>query len=872
MKVRPNKKLTLLCTLALALSLFLGFSLHAAAEDNTTYLAFTSDVHHSTSYAQNNLDVWLGNMQKTISKLDCIGFCGDMGSAYATTAADYWKYTQAVIDTVDKYKASGYIANGGYYTMGNHEWYPNGGGGGDLANFKDEPTAKRLTQIGEVAKTDKYIIYCFGAASGTQEYTKADIAALSAYLETAPKDIPIFILTHYPLHFYSSRISKNAADVVEILNNYPNVVYLWGHNHTSADPRYDHFYKAGDKIEVVSGNEMAINFTYCAAGCMSDLEYHSGNGSVKGKGLIIALKDGKLDFKYYTMGGTALDVSLTVDMKKLPSVNTDGPFTVTFKDGVDGSVIDTQTVKKGEAAKEPAAPKHDGYNFKGWSKEFNSIKMDTTVTAEYEKIAASLGKTEIVASLKVQFPDVAGVTFSFTNVLDQYYSDPAFQYGPIIYLFFGDNATISWDKNIQIYNAGAAASQFTAGSTYKIDELNGHYFYNDKSSVFYFICKIKDSIYDADGSASSKVNGSLKAYAAGAAAAPKVAATKQSIALDGKAVNTEAYNIDGSNYFKLRDVAFMLNGTGSQFSVAYDEASRTIQIKTGEAYTAQGTEMAVGADNSKTAVSSKQSITINGKAVTLTAFNIGGYNFFKLRDLGSALGLDVGYDDATKTILITSKEKKEVKSAAEKGEAVGKAYFFAVVDVDIATDKSGKQIVYYPVPIYKNDTLEDAITTLHETAYGDATAWEYSKDDTYGYYLTKFWGKDVGSTTYGGGGIWTDFSAGKHADIKAAATDGMIIYLNMHTGSLYMRTGYFDKQYVELKAGDSLTLTFNRCSGDGTVKLCTGSEVKVNGEAKGTTDASTAQITLTFDKAGDYVVTGTGKQSYGTAVCYVVVK
>jgi len=180
--------------------------------------------------------------------------------------------------------------------------------------------------------------------------------------------------------------------------------------------------------------------------------------------------------------------------------------------------------------------------------------------------------------------------------------------------------------------------------------------------------------------------------------------------------------------------------------------------------------------------------------------------------------------------------------------------------------------VYYPVPIYKNDTLEDAITTLHETAYGDATAWEYSKDDTYGYYLTKFWGKDVGSTTYGGGGIWTDFSAGKHADIKAAATDGMIIYLNMHTGSLYMRTGYFDKQYVELKAGDSLTLTFNRCSGDGTVKLCTGSEVKVNGEAKGTTDASTAQITLTFDKAGDYVVTGTGKQSYGTAVCYVVVK
>jgi hypothetical protein len=47
--------------------------------------------------------------------------------------------------------------------------------------------------------------------------------------------------------------------------------------------------------------------------------------------------------------------------------------------------------------------------------------------------------------------------------------------------------------------------------------------------------------------------------------------------------------------------------------------------------------------------------------------------------------------------------------------------------------------------------------------------------------------------------------------------------------------------------------------------------VKVNGEVKGKTD-SNAQVTLKFDTAGEYVVTGTGKQSYGTAVCYVVVK
>ena len=34
----------------------------------------------------------------------------------------------------------------------------------------------------------------------------------------------------------------------------------------------------------------------------------------------------------------------------------------------------------------------------------------------------------------------------------------------------------------------------------------------------------------------------------------------------------EKYNIDGSNYFKLRDVAALLDGTVAQFNVGYDNA------------------------------------------------------------------------------------------------------------------------------------------------------------------------------------------------------------------------------------------------------------------------------------------------------------
>lgn len=139
------------------------------------------------------------------------------------------------------------------------------------------------------------------------------------------------------------------------------------------------------------------------------------------------------------------------------------------------------------------------------------------------------------------------------------------------------------------------------------------------------------------------------------AAKPVVVPTSQKLTVNGVAKNTEIYNIDGSNYFKLRDMAALLNGTGSQFSVKYDAARNTIVVKTGEAYTPVGGELATGTDKSASAVASAQSIEINGAKVELTAFNIGGNNFFKLRELGAALGFDVDYDNATATMIVKSK-------------------------------------------------------------------------------------------------------------------------------------------------------------------------------------------------------------------------
>ena len=137
--------------------------------------------------------------------------------------------------------------------------------------------------------------------------------------------------------------------------------------------------------------------------------------------------------------------------------------------------------------------------------------------------------------------------------------------------------------------------------------------------------------------------------AVGASAADAtVMISRQNLRADGVTVACEKYNIDGSNYFKLRDVAYLVNGTGSQFSVGYDAEKKVVSIVTGEEYAPIGSEMDLsGGDKSATAKPSTQTILIDGaERSDLSVYNIGGNNYFKLRDLGTALGFKVDYDSA----------------------------------------------------------------------------------------------------------------------------------------------------------------------------------------------------------------------------------
>ena len=131
-------------------------------------------------------------------------------------------------------------------------------------------------------------------------------------------------------------------------------------------------------------------------------------------------------------------------------------------------------------------------------------------------------------------------------------------------------------------------------------------------------------------------------------AAPALSA----VLVDGENVYFDAYSVGGGDYFKLRDLAYVLNGTAKQFEVGYDAATNAIILTSGEPYTAVGGEMAGKAADGKTPAPSNSIILLNGTEVQFTAYLIDGNNYFKLRDVGKAIDFGVERDGVRNTVII----------------------------------------------------------------------------------------------------------------------------------------------------------------------------------------------------------------------------
>ncbi|MCL2402317.1 MAG: copper amine oxidase N-terminal domain-containing protein [Oscillospiraceae bacterium] len=149
-------------------------------------------------------------------------------------------------------------------------------------------------------------------------------------------------------------------------------------------------------------------------------------------------------------------------------------------------------------------------------------------------------------------------------------------------------------------------------------------------------------------------NAPLPGYQPSSLAPVTAAPTQAPVLVNGQNVAFQAYHIDGSNFFRLRDIAYVLNGTSAQFNVEWDAANSAILLQTRTPYTPVGGEMAGAAAGSVAATPTQAAVYLDGEPINLRAYHIDGNNFFMLRDLGEALGFDVDWDSQARAVLINT--------------------------------------------------------------------------------------------------------------------------------------------------------------------------------------------------------------------------
>ncbi len=139
-------------------------------------------------------------------------------------------------------------------------------------------------------------------------------------------------------------------------------------------------------------------------------------------------------------------------------------------------------------------------------------------------------------------------------------------------------------------------------------------------------------------------------------------ASTQMVNVDGVSVEFQMYalkdlNGNMTNYVKLRDVAHVLNGTPAQFAVNY---AGTISVAKGQPYVDNGSEMKTPYSGDRTYDAYAGGLRVNGSSWSCVALSLvddqgGGYTYYQLRDLGKALGFNVGWVADKGVFIETSK-------------------------------------------------------------------------------------------------------------------------------------------------------------------------------------------------------------------------
>lgn len=133
------------------------------------------------------------------------------------------------------------------------------------------------------------------------------------------------------------------------------------------------------------------------------------------------------------------------------------------------------------------------------------------------------------------------------------------------------------------------------------------------------------------------------------------------ITVDGKPTAAPVYSIAGSNYIKLRDCAMLLSGSAKRFNVAWNPEQNQVTLSNG-AYTPVGGELQPLSSVNQaagTTVTARRACTDiyvdTGEELAplvLSAYEIAGNHYVKLRGLCQMLDIRVDWDAPSKTVAL----------------------------------------------------------------------------------------------------------------------------------------------------------------------------------------------------------------------------
>lgn len=257
--MKKFNKLILFIILTLVVSFYAPTTVYSQTVEDTKYIGVTSDIHHDIS----NLTKWLSSLKSTTTSMDYMIFGGDyVGQTDAESCVSAVK--------------SEFSGTPSILAEGNHDKSKGG-----------------KYDSGLVVNNNDYAVYVMDSSS--KSFTSSDMENLKSSLNHINSSKPVFVVSHCPIHYFGKRTIGDAEKLLSLLNNYENVIFLWGHNHSQGDTNYGTVKVKGDTIQCSkSSAAVPINFTYANMGSMKQ-----GNNGAYGLLINLINSSGNTNIKFY---------------------------------------------------------------------------------------------------------------------------------------------------------------------------------------------------------------------------------------------------------------------------------------------------------------------------------------------------------------------------------------------------------------------------------------------------------------------------------------------------------------------------------------------------------------------------------------------